>query len=88
MVNTRGRVTSRKRSVAPGLSSIPSSLSSERLEKAAEIIAAAIYNARPYPRSWGEYDGTPGGALHDHFMEEGRRKLQEVMRCLGMIESD
>ena len=87
MVNTRGRVTSRKRSVAPGLSSMQLS-SSERIEKAAEIIAAAIYNARSYPCSWNEYEGTTGGALHDHFMEEGRRKLREVMLCLGIGEGN
>ena len=54
------------------------------IEKAAEVIAAAIYNARPYPCSWNEFEGTPGGALHDHFMAEGRRKLQEVMLCLDV----
>lgn len=54
----------------------------ERLEAASEIIAAAIYNARPYPRSWKEHQDITGGGLHDHFMKEGRNVLHKVLRCL------
>jgi len=54
----------------------------DRLEEASEIVAAAIYNARPYPRSWGEHKGVTGGGLHDHFMKEGRRIVHGVLRCL------
>lgn len=56
---------------------------SERREEAAEIVAAAIYNARPYPRSWGEHRDVTGGVLHEYFMKEGRLVVDRVLRIVG-----